>query len=655
MIKVSNKKLAVKYPSVTMYPHHAHLFAVMEGIGVSDKDMLAWLAANYIMVQKGPDNLDFSTGYEILTSLENCPMLECLCVPLIIAEKRYADIIDLIKEMTDAEMYLYLCVDEYSISAYDNYGKNHIQHTLLIYGYDNEKQIVYAADFFKNRKYAFEEVSFEEIKNACDLRQENFLGGIRLLRRRPYYVNRFNLKRMQKNIEKYITGQPPEEFDVNNDYIRVCFNRSPMLYGINIYDGIIADIDKNDYVNIKDYFFIKQHFEVILKLYIYLAKAHMLKSFDVYADALYNSCDRAEMLLNMALMYNVTRRENQKVRLKELLSQFKNTDKYIMSGLLKNLGETNFFYVDTSSTFLHEINGLKLKGAKRKGHSFLLNDDGSFVQASFYGKAVKLNFNLLSETAVADIYIDAVKVAAFSFDGRNSIKHSEVFDKLSDSPHIVRITNCGGSISVKNISSIEPSLSHGSAKFICTDKQKGGRWKGNYGKLGYILPDYHKYPLNASVSFFDENIYSDDSAKETKNMLENIDGNGRIKKCFCREKEQILRVEAAGSSELIFTVYLLDWTENGGVSGELLIKDIADNRVLDRYDLHDMENGCYISYKVSGVTEWHIKLSSPVYSDREYGDIFGCFFDNVSNAYRSRGCDRADAREERFCFRTLRA
>lgn len=631
MIKLNNKILPIKYPEITIYPHHAHLFAVIDGIGVSDKDKFEWLASNYIMVQKGPDNLDFSSGYEILTAIENCPMLECLCVPSIIIKKRYVDIIDFIKEMIDSEMYIYMSADEYYIRFYDNYSKNHYDHTLLIYGYDSCKQIVYAADFFENRKYAFKEISFEEIKKASEFSLDSFLGGIRLLRKRSYYSIEFNIDRLRKSIERYIHGQPPAEYETNNEYIRVYFDRSYMLYGLDIYNGILAEIDNDQYIDVQNCFFIKEHFEVISLLLIYLAKNHMLKKFDIYAETLYKGCKRAEVLLNKAIMYNITYRENIRIEIKEMLLELKNTDLHIMSELLENLGGTNRFNVDLSSVYLHEINGLKNEGAERKGYIYILNDKESYVQASFYGKTIKVDIEFLNKSAVAEVYIDAVKIALLSFKDINSTKCSKVFENLADCQHIVRIVNGAGNFSVHKISSLKPCISHGTVKFYSVDTQNHGNWINNYGSLGYVLPDNRKWPINASVSFFDEKIYSNDDAEETVNMLKSIDSRGRIKKCFCREKEQILRVEAVNDADVIFTLYLLDWTKNGDLVGELIIKDIVDNTVLDRRMLSNLEKGCYISYKVKGVTQWHITLSSPDNSTRKYGDIFGCFFDNEAD------------------------
>lgn len=631
MKKLNNKILPIKYPEVTIYPHHAHIFAVIDGIGVNDNDKLAWLASNYIMVQKGPDNLDFSSGYEILTAIENCPMLECLCVPSIIIKKRYVNIIDFIKEMIDSEMYLYMSIDEFCIRFYDNYSKNHFDHTLLIYGYDSCKQIVYAADFFENRKYAFKEISYEEIKKASEFSLDSFLGGIRLLRKRPYYSIKFHIERLRKSIERYIHGQPPAEYETNNEYIRVYFDRSQMLYGLDIYNGFLDDIDNNQYINVQNCFFIKEHFEIISLLLIYLAKKHMLKKFDVYAETLYQGCKRAEVLLNKAIMYNITYRENIKYKIKEMLLELKNTDLHILSELLDNLGETDRFNVDLSSVYLHEINGLKNEGAEQKGYIYILNDKGSYIQASFCGESIGIDIEFFDRSAVAEIYIDAAKIASLSFKDINSTKCSKVFEKFADCQHIVRIVNSMGHFSVHKISSLKPCISHGTVEFYSIDTQNHGSWINNYGSLGYVLPDNYKWPINASVSFFDEKIYINDGAKDTVYMLKSIDSKKRIKKCFCREEEQILRVEAVNDADVIFTLYLLDWTENGGLVGELIIKDIVDNTVLDSRTLSNLEKGCYISYKVKGVTQWHITLSSPDNLNRKYGDVFGCFFDNETH------------------------
>ena len=108
--------------------------------------------------------------------------LEVLKLP-----KRYflKDTMNAVAEWINEGYYLFLIIDSSKISQYANFGKERFRHEILIYGYDDQAGLIYAADYFDYIKYQKRCVPIRElveaIGSALDI-EDDYLNGVYCLR-----------------------------------------------------------------------------------------------------------------------------------------------------------------------------------------------------------------------------------------------------------------------------------------------------------------------------------------------------------------------------------------------------------------------------------------------------------------------------------------
>ena len=81
----------------------------------------------------------------------DCPAIQYERLDRKIINNKCGDYLSFIKDVINEEYYVYLCVKP---SCIRKYSLSNAPYDMMIYGYDDNKQIVYAADFL-NRKIFF--------------------------------------------------------------------------------------------------------------------------------------------------------------------------------------------------------------------------------------------------------------------------------------------------------------------------------------------------------------------------------------------------------------------------------------------------------------------------------------------------------------------
>lgn len=627
------KKLAIKVPEITLFPHHAHLFAILGGIYPDEKYLLPWLTNNYVQIQKGIDNYDFSSGYDILPITENCPMLIHSLVPFEFIDSNYDNVIDFIVYSIELDNYIYMEVDEFYISEYDNYNKNHYNHTILIYGYDYERKIVFAADFFKRRKYNFCEISFEQINQAYTYRNSTFLDGIKLLKKRKegYFKYNFDENYFKSCIEAYINSYGIEKYNKTTDYVRVYFERKEMLYGLNTYNGLIDDVKEKFPLNITEFFCLYSHFEAIIKIIILLQNEHRITNCGRILDLALNLKKQSEICLKLVMKYNILRNRTQHVIINKINNIAKG-DKQIMTMILKNITQLADFDTLTNDCFVNEITGIYFNCFEKNNDIYMLTKPNkSYAQLSFCGDSITCEIELFSEISKLDILIDGKLYTQLNNNNRIGI-HNQVTVHLDDNTvHSLRMVSRGGVVGIKKVLSNGNSsrtIINSNGIFIGYDKITSGNWKSRYGKIGYVLPNEKKLDENININFYDYKLYSDESMADMSYLLECSDCKNKIKSCCYREEEQIIRITVTGKNDVQTSVYLLDWTGTNSLVCEIKLVDPISGKTIDRREVKNFCEGLYVIYRLKGVIDLHLKYNSSFQSNRQYGDFYGCFFDS---------------------------
>lgn len=137
-------------PIITSYPQYANIFSIVG----DNENKKTWFYENMITLQATDDmnnfRLDFHVGFDSKAMIGFCPVVYTDTYPRDIISKAYNDVTDFFVDQIDKERCLYFVVCTKYIPEYVGWQSEETErnHDILIYGYDKEKQVFYAADFF---------------------------------------------------------------------------------------------------------------------------------------------------------------------------------------------------------------------------------------------------------------------------------------------------------------------------------------------------------------------------------------------------------------------------------------------------------------------------------------------------------------------------
>ena len=165
-----SKELKMTYPPITCYHHHASLLSII----LRDECAYDWIFNNYIQLEtprRGHEHilrLDHYMPFDNNISIWlRCPFVSVHKIYSEICYDKWANRLEFIIECISKDFYCYLWLDEFYISNSEYFQREHFVHDILIYGYDLKKQTLNVAEYFKDGKYSYGEVSFNEFLMAC--------------------------------------------------------------------------------------------------------------------------------------------------------------------------------------------------------------------------------------------------------------------------------------------------------------------------------------------------------------------------------------------------------------------------------------------------------------------------------------------------------
>lgn len=223
---------------------------------LTDDRILPWVNSNYVLVEgiEWGDDQDclYGDGYGIQMETSRVP--EFLEVNKRIL-KDDTNSIALIEDAINQNEYVYLQLDEFYVNQCTKGDEEHLLHDLLVYGYHQEEEIVYALGVDKNLHYGKIEASYESIEMAIKNRKSaaiwnpEFVDGayqnwadsnsFLTIKYRPDAIQfKYDVSKFIDTLELYITEKPR----VETYFTEV--PSSAVYMGIHYYDLLI----KNTYV-----------------------------------------------------------------------------------------------------------------------------------------------------------------------------------------------------------------------------------------------------------------------------------------------------------------------------------------------------------------------------------------------------------------------
>lgn len=307
------RELYWREPAITAYPRYANVLAIIQQF--SDGEL--WFLNHCIQLQINRGsytgmNLDFCVG-DMLNTVYRCPFLsiEVLDIKEFTGDGNESELIEKVIHYIDQGKYVYLPVDWFYIPAYQRYGKQHADHDMLVFGYDQENMELSVADFFGNFKYQRARCSYKEFWSACQgaFGLRCFLDKVLLLKpcRRDIV---FDLSIVKELLRDYIEAR-----NSNRRFLPVYkypdfLNDDLFEFGVDVYEKLIGYLHHvtaaKILVEIRSYDILYEHKLVLLRLSTYMRDHGYLRNdSDIIAklEWIKNQC---LLIRNILLKYNMT-------------------------------------------------------------------------------------------------------------------------------------------------------------------------------------------------------------------------------------------------------------------------------------------------------------------------------------------------------------
>jgi hypothetical protein len=313
-------------------------------VELSDENMYYnWVYSNYIQVMlnngwvDNPDNIsldyyvapqknyNYYTVHNLLDFKYENPKLILNYV---------SDIIDYIVYQINYKYYVEILLNEKYIPNRNAYNKYDYNHTNLIYGYDEDKKILYIMGFNKLGKPELSEISYDIFNVAYNTSYT--YANIYMLKYVPdFSMYKLNTHEIISSIDEYIHGC--------NTSIRFGNLFMPLnnTFGLQVYDELMKN-DRNIDIFIHDVrisYLLFEHKKIMRDRISYLAKRGLI-NLDHSTDILClmeNIYSKSELITNLVIKYSINHDENIKNRITILMNDVKEMEKICYTNLLNLL------------------------------------------------------------------------------------------------------------------------------------------------------------------------------------------------------------------------------------------------------------------------------------------------------------------------------
>ena len=619
----SKKILDVEFPILASYPHIAGIQAVYG----NNPYILPLIMSELIELtyDREIERLDFSVGLEIEQYINNYPLVYSHGMSRSFVEKKWSNATSFLKDMINDEYYVIMLVDTYYINAYrDTYGKQHYYHDILVYGYDDEKEVFLVADCFVNGKYEFATCTYDELESGfIHSYRDDWINGIRLfkLKEEPYIGIGYNTEYMAKACERYLNGATSNV----STYIegRRRFDlRDRFVDGLQVYDELVKYVenesDEWSTYDIRLFYVLYDH----AKLFRYLTKQLMQRNQIVNAPNLYKSFldieNRIKNLYMLVLKYNVTGNEKVKLDIVEKISNIKCLENAAVEDFTKSINVTKEDIeierkrllctdkIEADSIFIEYDDEAHWK--KKSINDKLVYSDvsGAYVKTIFRGTGVGISLIKKEGFGKAEVYIDDEKKCIVDYSSDEGPFLLEIADLVADY-HTLKLINISENGKQINFESFDVIASEdemaASCRLLECKKGAGGNLIKEYGNAGYDIVGYRqKLP-----EYMTDVHYTVHNAITVLLMHKNADRRGvRIKKetdeniaaYLLSDTEFWLEMTLAGKSREV-GFYCADY-DNLGRKMEITVEDADNGQILYSQIVENFNEGIFLQFVLKG-------------------------------------------------------
>ena len=336
------KVLSIAEPSTSVYTHHSYYLSII----LNDPNTLWWVFSNYIQMYINKDlnknfwgDFYFPMPYE-LKCFETCKWLSVQKTPRFIISERYDDIMVYLKEMLENDYCVHMMVDYYYVSKSRHYMNKHRCHDCFIYGFDDDTQELMCADYmFQDFKLRYETIKYDEIRDAfksyLTRKDEILYDYIYSYKKKDTCDYAFHIQNVIGNLKDYGSSVMPEYWR-NYNYDNSC----EIAWGLSCYD-VYSDYLRNfnsDIIDLRLLYMFMDHKRIMVDRLNFLQQKSSkvnLSKFIEYYEGLYGKLNKA---LKLLIKYDITRKEDSKFSVCDILDEVKNDESSCINGLIEELG-----------------------------------------------------------------------------------------------------------------------------------------------------------------------------------------------------------------------------------------------------------------------------------------------------------------------------
>lgn len=614
--QAASKKLPLTEPIIHVYPHHANLNAIFL---TSDYE-LPMVFNNYIplVYDKEIERADFLAGYDIEAHIMSYPLCMNHAVSRELAEHCGKNIIEFMETCIEEDYYIHCLVDTYYIHAYEETcGVSHFMHNILLYGYDGQNRIFYAADCFMEGKYSFAKIPYEEFERGFTISGFDWLEGIRLIKKReaPHIGIWYDIPHLKEQINYYIKGSyVPSPVYAERKLMPEDLRYA---YGIHVYDEAAAYIhliyEEQRNFDARILYVLYDH----AKLMAYMSKQLCLRGQLGHADEIHRLFSRLGDLLYeltiSVIKFNMKSTDKAAKSLFQQLMEAKELDRHAMElfGMyMQEKGECVYPYGKQQAADSLSVckTGIWKHKSGREGVLYS-RKQGDSLMCVFYG--TELSVYGYSHAKGGNLKLTIDKTITMQADTASKEESQTELCKCSQIPegyHTAELENISEEGKFLMISGFESNMGHSfenHAEFLGLDKGTSGKWDKKYGKAGYDIVGYGK----KLPEYIADTGYLVRDGVYVILVRKNAGDRGlrygdkkeyNIAAYYLQKDEFILEMTIAGEHETEF--YCADY-DNLGRSFALFLEDGDTGKVFDKQVIEDCRGGVYLRYQIKG----HIK------------------------------------------------
>lgn len=358
MNKNKQKRLPCKVPQTTAWPDTNFLLSIVQ----NQPNGLEWVlnthiqmrAAVYRSYQWNIQDARISfypyAMHDLTPNLfDQCPFVDKYTIPREITNSLYESFAGFVQYAIDREFYISLYVDQF---FRQDIGVEGYHHPIYIYGYDNEKRVIYAYDNFENGKYSSKEIPYEVLQRAYDLIQPAQWESAVFLYKLKHHSYQFVSSFVCEQLEDYLYPNQgicyfdkmmcPEKVHDGEDYYNAVY------FGIDCYEFLkrylrilIENPLPNVMYDMRSFCTLVDHKELMLERYQYMSRNGYIGENDSLSMALQKQLDSARIMLNLFLKYMVKPKEQILMQILPRLDEFVSDEKSSLQKMIAMIKAAN--------------------------------------------------------------------------------------------------------------------------------------------------------------------------------------------------------------------------------------------------------------------------------------------------------------------------